>query len=69
MENRIPKAGQFLIIIRRQVGGGKDLVPKKDRTERWKKTCILIEVMCVHACVISRFSRVQLYAMLWNVAW
>ena len=45
MENWIPKAVQFLIMIRRQVGEGKDLVPKKDTTERWKKTCILIEVM------------------------
>lgn len=44
MENRIPKAVQFLIMMR-QVGEGKDLDSKMDRTERWKKTCILIGVM------------------------
>ena len=44
MENRIPKAVQFLIKMR-QVGEGKDLDSKMDRTERWKKNLILIGVM------------------------
>ena len=51
MENRIPKAVQFLTIVRRQVGEGKDLDSKKDRTERWKKPVFLLRsCVCMHAC-------------------
>ena len=51
MENRIPKAVQFLTIVRRQVGEGTDLDSKKDRTERWKKPVFLLRsCVCMLAC-------------------